>query len=169
MLEMIVTGCTPAARDSQQENCMDVHTKAGHTNVVCPHCHTTNRVPEARLAEGLCGRCGQALFDAHAVALSGADFDRHIAKSDLPVVVDFWAPWCGPCRTMAPVFERATKELEPRFRFVKVNTDEEQALAARHGIRGIPTLAVFRNGVEVARTSGAMDAASFMAWVRKSA
>ncbi|MCL4745866.1 MAG: thioredoxin TrxC [Burkholderiaceae bacterium] len=146
---------------------MDAQTTVSQTNVVCPHCHTTNRVPEGRLSEGLCGRCGKALFDAHPVALTGADFDRHIAKSELPVVVDFWAPWCGPCRTMAPVFERAAKELEPRFRFVKVNTDEEQELAARHGIRGIPTLAIFRNGVEVARLSGAMDATRFMAWVRE--
>jgi thioredoxin 2 len=107
--------------------------------------------------------------DAHPVALTGADFDRHIAKSELPVVVDFWAPWCGPCRTMAPVFERAAKELESAFRFVKVNTDDEQAIAARHGIRGIPTLAIFRKGVEVARTSGAMDATRLVAWVRQNA
>lgn len=148
---------------------MDASTQIAHTHVVCPHCHTTNRVPDDRLSEGLCGQCGQTLFDAHPVALTGADFDRHIAKSELPVVVDFWAPWCGPCRTMAPVFERAAKELEPRFRFVKVNTDDEQVLAARHGIRGIPTLAIFRGGVEVARTSGAMDATRFMAWVRENA
>jgi thioredoxin 2 len=148
---------------------MDAPIRVAHTHVVCPHCHTTNRVPDDRLSEGLCGQCGQALFDAHPVALAGADFDRHIAKSELPVVVDFWAPWCGPCRTMAPVFERAAKELEPQFRFVKVNTDDEQALAARHGIRGIPTLAIFRQGVEVARTSGAMDATRFVAWVRENA
>jgi thioredoxin 2 len=145
---------------------MDAPIQVAHTHVVCPHCHTTNRVPDDRLSEGLCGQCGQALFDAHPVALTGADFDRHIAKSELPVVVDFWAPWCGPCRTMAPVFERAAKELEPQFRFVKVNTDDEQALAARHGIRGIPTLAIFKGGAEVARVSGVMDAARFTAWVR---
>ena len=151
---------------------MEIPSNPVHTNIVCPHCHTTNRVRNDRLSQGdggQCGQCGRALFDAHPVALKDADFDRHLTRSELPVVVDFWAPWCGPCRTMAPVFERAAKELEPRFRFVKVNTDDEQALAARHGIRGIPTLAIFRGGVEVARTSGAMDAARFIAWVRDNA
>ncbi len=136
-------------------------------NVVCPHCHTTSLVE----ADGLtlqrrCELCGEALFDGHPVALSGAQFERHITGSDLPVVVDFWAPWCGPCRAMAPVFERAAKEVEPVARFVKINTDEAQALAMRHGIRGIPTLAIFRKGVEVARVSGVIDAARFTAWVR---
>lgn len=103
---------------------------------------------------------------ARPVALSGAQFEQHVANSELPVVVDFWAPWCGPCRAMAPVFERAAAELEREARFVKVNTDEEQALAMRHGIRGIPTLAIFKQGVEVARISGVVDGARFMAWVR---
>ncbi len=148
---------------------MNDKARVGHTNVVCSHCHTTNRVPQHRLSEGLCGKCGKALFDAHPVALTGEQFDRHVARSELPVVVDFWAPWCGPCRAMAPAFERAASELEPELRFVKVNTDEEQALATRHRIRGIPTLAIFDQGVEVARTSGAMDTARLIAWLRANA
>ncbi len=136
-------------------------------NVVCPHCHTTSRIEADGLSsQRRCEQCGEALFDGHPVALSGAQFERHITGTDLPVVVDFWAPWCGPCRAMAPVFERAAKEVEPVARFVKINTDEEQALAMRHGIRGIPTLAIFKKGVEVARVSGVIDAARFTAWVR---
>jgi thioredoxin 2 len=149
------------------EHCMNTEIEVSQVNVVCPHCHTTNRVA----AEGLsspppCEQCGEPLFSGHPVPLSGAQFERHLAGSDLPVVVDFWAPWCGPCRAMAPAFEHAARELEPRARFVKLNTDEEQALAMRHGIRGIPTLAIFKEGVEVARVSGVMDAARFTAWVR---
>lgn len=148
---------------------MDVQAEADRTLVVCPHCHATNRVAGDRLSQGQCEHCGKALFDGHPVALSGATFDRHLADSDLPLVVDFWAPWCGPCRAMAPVFERAAQELEPQFRFVKINTDEEQALAVRHGIRGIPTLAIFKKGVEAARISGVVDAPRFVAWVRSHA
>jgi len=145
---------------------MNLETKVGQTSVVCPHCHTTTSVAEDDLSGGQCEQCGKALFDGHPVALSGAQFDRHVENSEVPVVVDFWAPWCGPCRAMAPVFERAARELEPQARFVKVNTDEEPALAMRHGIRGIPTLAIFKKGVEVARISGATDSARFTAWVR---
>ncbi len=146
---------------------MDAGLDVSQADVVCPHCHTTNRVAAAgQLAQCRCDQCGEALFDGHPVALSGAQFERHIAGSDLPVVVDFWAPWCRPCRAMAPVFERAAQEIEPRARFVKLNTDEERSLAMRHGIRGIPTLAIFKQGVEVARVSGVIDAARFTAWVR---
>ncbi len=146
---------------------MNANLDLSQSNVVCPHCHAANRVAADDLSsQRRCEQCGEALFDGHPVALSGAQFERHIAGSDLPVVVDFWAPWCGPCRAMAPVFERAAKEIEPRARFVKLNTDEEQALAMRHGIRGIPTLAIFKKGAEVARVSGVIDAARFTAWVR---
>lgn len=134
--------------------------------IACPHCHTKNRAAGNKLAQAHCDHCGKPLFDGHPVALSADTIDRHMANSDTPLIVDFWAPWCGPCRAMAPVFERAAQELEPGFRLGKVNTDEEPELATRHGIRGIPTVAIFKQGVEVACTSGAMDAPRFMAWVR---
>ncbi|MBS1191170.1 MAG: thioredoxin [Rhodocyclaceae bacterium] len=137
-------------------------------HVVCPHCHTTNRVPQERLADGgTCGRCKERLFPGTAVELDQASFDRHVGHSDIPLVVDFWAPWCGPCRSMAPHFAEAARRLSPHYRLAKVNTEEEQQLAARYDIRSIPTLAVFRNGAEVARTSGAMPAEALMAWVRQ--
>ena len=135
--------------------------------VVCPHCHRQNRVPEERLGEhGHCGHCRAELFDGTPVLLTAESFERDVARSDLPIVVDFWAPWCAPCRAMAPAFAAAARQLEPEFRLAKVNTEEQQVLAARHAIRSIPTLAIFRNGHEVARQSGALDAASIVRWVR---
>jgi thioredoxin 2 len=136
------------------------------THVACPHCNAVNRVPSSRLGDhGTCGRCKGTLFDRKPLELNAANFDLHTGKSDIPVVVDFWAPWCGPCRAMAPHFEKAAAKLEPRVRLAKVNTEEEQGLAARFGIRSIPTLAVFRHGLEVGRQSGAMDAASLERWI----
>ena len=135
--------------------------------IVCPHCHAANRVPAKRLADAAtCGKCKARLFSGEPVELGAANFDTHAGRSDIPLLVDFWAPWCGPCRTMAPAFAQAAKLLEPEFRLAKVNTEEEQQLAARFGIRSIPTLALFKNGHEVARQAGAMDAASLMRWVR---
>lgn len=138
--------------------------------VVCPHCNTANRIPADRLADGgSCGKCKARLFAGEPVELGAANFDTHAGRSDIPLLVDFWAPWCGPCRSMAPAFAQAATQLEPEFRLAKVNTEEEQQLAARFAIRSIPTLALFRNGREIARQSGAMDANSLIRWVRSQA
>jgi thioredoxin 2 len=136
-------------------------------HVVCPHCGAANRVPRDRLGDGpTCGKCKRPIFDGHPVELDAAGFQRQVSASDLPVVVDFWAPWCGPCRMMAPHFEQAARELEPHVRLAKLNTEEEQSVAARLGIRSIPTLILFKDGREVARQSGAMDAGGLVRWVR---
>ncbi len=136
-------------------------------NIVCPHCQAVNRVPAARLAQGPnCGKCHQALFTGHPVALTAASFAKHIERSDIPVLVDFWAPWCGPCKMMAPQFEQAARLLEPRLRLAKVDTEAEPMLGAQFGIRSIPTLALFSGGREVARQAGAMGAQDIVRWVQ---
>jgi thioredoxin 2 len=112
-----------------------------------------------------CGRCKQGLFTGEPLTLNDGNFDTHVAKSDLPVVVDFWAPWCGPCRTMAPAFEQAAGALEPAIRLAKLNTEEATGTAWRFGIRSIPTLAIFRGGTEIARQSGAMDYGTLTRWI----
>ncbi|UYN95948.1 MAG: thioredoxin TrxC [Enhydrobacter sp.] len=139
--------------------------------VACPACRTLNRVPTQRLIageRGKCGKCGAPLFDGHPVALDAAGFEAHAVKSDLPVLVDFWAPWCGPCRAMAPQFEKAAQRLEPKVRMAKINTEEEQELAGRFGIQGIPTIVLLHRGREVARRSGLLDAAGIERWVGES-
>jgi len=135
--------------------------------IVCPHCQTTNRVARSQLGSAPdCGSCHKPLFEAHSTALDETSFDKHISRNQIPVLVDFWAPWCGPCRQMAPGYEQAAKQLEPQVRVAKVDTEANQALGARFNIRSIPTLALFVGGREVARQPGAMGLQDILRWVQ---
>jgi thioredoxin 2 len=137
------------------------------SNIVCPHCSATNRVPASKPAkQARCGACHKELFEGHPVAVDGSLFDKHRHANDIAVLVDVWAAWCGPCRAMAPMFERAASELEPEVRLLKLNADEEQRISAELGVSGIPALLLFRGGKLLARTAGAMDTGKIVAWTR---
>lgn len=136
--------------------------------IMCPHCGGLNRVADEKLNQGAsCGKCKQPLFSGKPLEMNSEQFLRAIQKTDQPLIVDFWAPWCGPCQGFAPVFTRAAAQLEPKARFIKINTETEQQIAAQFGIRSIPTLAIFKNGKEVTRISGAMDLGNFTRWVNQ--
>lgn len=140
---------------------------AAASQIVCPSCRALNRVPQDRpSAAARCGGCHRSLFSAHPAEVDEAGFERHLRSNDIPLLLDVWAPWCGPCRTMAPQFERAAAVLEPEIRLLKLNADEAPNVSARLGVRGIPALYLFRNCSVLGQTAGAMNADAIVRWAR---
>ena len=136
--------------------------------VVCTHCLSTNRLPQDKLAAGgKCGACHEPLFSGQPVDLTTSNFQQFVQKNQIPVVIDYWAPWCGPCKMMAPVYAQVTRQMEPYVRFAKINTETQQSLAASANIRSIPTLVIYRGGVEVGRVAGALDEKNLIAWIQR--
>jgi len=139
-----------------------------NVNVVCPHCFKVNRIPKKeRYTKANCGACKGSLLESKPIEVNASTFGTLIANSDLPVVVDFWAPWCGPCRMMAPAFEEAARALPLKAQFVKVNTEENPQLGGQYGIRSIPTMVLFKGGKEVDRVSGALSSEQIKSWVSR--
>lgn len=139
-------------------------------HVVCAGCGSINNVPESRMGDNpTCGKCKNPLMTGRPLELNEAGFNRFVSKSHQPLLVDYWAPWCGPCKMMAPVFEQAAAQLEPQFRLIKINTEVEQNLAGRMRIQSIPTLAIYKNGQEVIRQPGAMGLNDLLSWARSHA
>ncbi|MCH1930819.1 thioredoxin TrxC [Shewanella sp. A25] len=135
--------------------------------IACPHCHTLNRVPDERLTEQpSCGKCKLSVMSPEPVELTSANFINHAHKSELPLVVDFWASWCGPCKSFAPIFNESAKSWAGKYRFGKINTEEQQALAAQFGIRSIPTLMIFKQGKVIAQQAGAFPKSALDQWLQ---